>query len=231
MRGIDHALFPGQGLGYKMGMKKLIVLVLLMSSAVGPVYASDGLNWPGWWLTPEQQAQRAFDRGAYDEAARLYQDPMRVGTAWYRAGEFERAAAAFGRVNTPEAAFNQGNALVLRGQYAAALDAYDRALQERPDWAEARENRGIAEIRLARKQASSEQGGKPTEIGADDVVFDQNQGNGQDQDEIEVESAQGMSDQELRALWLRKSQTSPAVFLKAKFAAQLAAENQGEAGQ
>ncbi len=207
------------------------LLAMLLGLSMTTALAADSGGWRSWWLTPEQQGQRAFARGEYAEAATLYRDPMRIGVAWYRAGEFDQAAAAFGRVNTPEAAFNQGNALVLQGQYEAALGAYQRALEARPDWTEARENREIAEIRQARKQASSEQGGKATEIGADEVVFDLDSDNNESQDQVEIETDAGMSDQELRALWLRRSQTSPAVFLKSKFAAQLAAETQGQAGE
>ena len=214
-----------------MELKRFWSLLLVFGLVMAPVLPAQAAGWKDWWLTPEQQGQRAFERGEYSEAADLFQDPMHIGVAWYRAGEFERAGSAFGRVNTPEAAFNQGNALVLQGQYAAALEAYDRALQLQPGWTEAQENRDIAEIRLARRQASSEQVGEATEIGADEVVFDLNQREGQGQDTIEVQSAQGMSDQELRALWLRKSQTSPATFLKAKFAAQLAGEDRENAGQ
>lgn len=211
-----------------MELKVRLRLSILIGLMLAPVLSAQGAGWRDWWLTPEQQGQRAFDRGEYPEAAELFTDPMRIGTAWYRAGEFELAASAFGRVNTPEAAFNQGNAMVFQGQYAAALDAYDRALQLQPGWAEAQENREIAEIRLARKQASSEPVGEATEIGADEVVFDLGQKDAQNQDSIEVQSPQGMSDQELQALWLRRSQTSPATFLKAKFAAQLAAGESAE---
>ncbi len=64
-----------------------------------------------------------------------------------------------------------------------------------------------------------------TEVGADDVVFDSDKANKSEQTDQVTESGQGPSDQELRALWLKRSQTSPAVFLKAKFAAQLSMAN------
>ena len=214
-----------------MELKNRFLPAMLLGLSMTTALGADSGAWRSWWLTPEQQGQRAFERGEYAQAATLYRDPMRAGVAWYRAGEFDKAAVAFGRVNTPEAAFNQGNALVLQGQYEAALGAYQRALEARPDWVEAEENRKIAEIRQARKQASSEQVGKATEIGADEVVFDLKSDNNENQDEIEVGTGEGMSDQELRALWLRKSQTSPAVFLKSKVAAQLAAQTQAQSGQ
>jgi Ca-activated chloride channel family protein len=64
-------------------------------------------------------------------------------------------------------------------------------------------------------------------IGADEIVFDSAGKNaGQD---TEIAGAQALSDQEIQALWLRRVQTRPADFLKAKFAFQLAAADPGEA--
>ena len=88
-------------------------------------------------------------RGEFAEAAKRYEDPLRVGTAQFRAADFEKASLAFGRRKTPEARFNHGNAWVMQGKYQEAVEAYDKALADRPDWQEAKDNREIA--RLSRK--------------------------------------------------------------------------------
>ena len=212
--------------------RSALSMLLLLVTISFPQFASAentlAARWNNLWWTPGQQGQKAFEQGDYSAAAQLYKDPMRIGAAWYRAGEFEQAAAAFGRVVSAEGVYNRGNALVLLGQYGAAVEAYDRALEMKPGWEPAQQNREIA---LARKQRLEESGakrGEATEIGADDVVFDLNAEQQQTQDEVTLDSGQGMSDQELRALWLRKSQTSPAVFLKSKFASQLAIQSAEE---
>lgn len=176
----------------------------------------------GLWFTPDQAGQRQFERGEFDAAAELFQDPMWQGSAWYRNGEFEKAARAFSRVDSAEAHFNQGNAWVLRGKYKTAIISYDTALLRRPGWKEATENRALA---AARAKLVEQKGGDlgDQQIGADKIVFDKSQSSeGQD---TEVTGGDALSDQQLQALWLRRVQTKPADFLRAKFAHQLAARN------
>lgn len=177
------------------------------------------LAWASLWFTPDQQGQRAFERGEYAKAATRFQDPLRQGAAWYRAGEFKKAAQAFAYRNTHEADYNQGNALLMHGDYRAAAACYDRALGKRPDWREAVENRELA---LARAKNLDIEGGNMTEgmLGADKIVFDHKKGS--DGQRSEETGGQVLSDQEIQALWLKRVQTRPADFLKAKFAYQQA---------
>jgi Ca-activated chloride channel family protein len=142
---------------------------------------------------------------------------MWQGAAWYRAGEFERAAQAFALRNTEEANFNLGNAWLMRGKYETAIAGYDRALEKRPDWREARENRELA---VARAKMIEQQGGEMGDqmIGADEIVFDKKKKSGGQ--ETEIAGEQAVSDASIQAIWLRRVQTKPADFLKAKFAYQ-----------
>lgn len=180
------------------------------------------LAWGSLWFTVDQQGQRAFDRGEYTEAANLFQDPIRQGVAWYRAGEFKKAAQAFAYRDTPEANYNRGNALLMQGNYQAAITCYDRALSKRPEWRQAVENRQLA---LTRAQSLDMEGGDMTEgmLGADKLVFDHKKGS--DGQQTEVTGASAISDGEIQALWLNRVQTKPADFLQAKFAYQLATRN------
>jgi Ca-activated chloride channel family protein len=180
------------------------------------------LTWASLWLTPDQQAKRYLERGEFIEAARTFQDPMWQGVAWYRAGEFEEAAKAFARLDTAEANFNGGNALLMRGLYKEATASYDKALENRPGWIEAMENRDLAIARGKRVERTGADMGDQL-IGADDIVFNENASNeaneGQD---TEVAGSQALSNQEIQALWLRRVQTRPAQFLQSKFAYQYA---------
>ena len=63
-------------------------------------------------------------------------------------------------------------------------------------------------------------------LGADEIVFDRNKkSGGQD---TETEETQPLNDSAMQAMWLRRVQTRPADFLRAKFAYQLA---EGELGK
>jgi Ca-activated chloride channel family protein len=178
------------------------------------------IAWTSLWFTPDQQGQRYFERHEFAAAAQAFRDPMWQGAAWYRAGEFEKAAQAFGRRDSAEASYNQGNAQLLLGRYDAAIASYDRALEKRPGWKEAVDNRALA---AARAKMIEQKGGDmgDQKIGADKIVFDKNAKN--EGQETEVAGGKALSDQQIQALWLRRVQTRPADFLKAKFAYQQAA--------
>jgi Ca-activated chloride channel homolog len=183
-------------------------------------------TWASWWWTPDQLGQRYFEQGAFTAAAAVFRDPMWIGVSWYRAGEFEKAAQAFARSDTAAAHFNQGNARLLLGKYAAAISCYDHALQQRPAWTAAIENRALAQARAERvEQRGGEMGDQ--RIGADEIVFDSTAKDAGEN--TEIAGAGALSDDEIQALWLRRVQTRPADFLRAKFAFQHAANDVGVA--
>lgn len=193
--------------------------------------AQDGLveRWKGWWLTADQQGQRLFDRGDYAQAAETFDDPVRRGAAYYRAGEFEKAAGIFGRVPTADAAYNRGNALIFLGRYDDAITSYEAALKYKPGWREAEQNRNLAIARKARlAPPESDEGGTGGMLGADEIVFDDSGRVNRSGEEQEIQSEQGMSSQEMRAVWLRRVQNDPANFLRARFAYQLARDDAPE---
>ena len=180
-------------------------------------------DWQNLWLTPEQQGERAFAAGDYADAAQHYTDPLRMGTAWYRAGEFERAANAFSQRSSAQAHFNRGNALLMLGNYEQAIAAYDLALEQRPDWLPAMDNRAIAAVRLARlTPVEDDAGGTGGMLEADEFVYDTTGRVNQSQAEQTIETDTGLTDTQLRELWLRRVTTRPADFLRARFAVQLA---------
>ncbi|MBT8048671.1 MAG: tetratricopeptide repeat protein [Xanthomonadales bacterium] len=186
-------------------------------------------GWSDFWMTPDQRGQRLMEQGLYLEAAEVFETPEWKGAAFFRGGDFESSASVFGRLATPEAAYNRGNALLMLGRYDAAIESYGDALQERPEWTEARENRAIA---IARKERlappDDDAGGTGGQLGADEIVFDDTGRVNKSGTETETEGGQGMSDDEMRAVWLRRVDNDPAQFLRTRFAYQLYRDEQAD---
>ena len=195
-----------------LGFVLLVVLVLVLESVRNP----------NFWTTPNQRGDGLLRAGKFAEAAKAYADPWRIGVAQYRNGDFEAAAKTFARVPGADGAYNQGNAWLMHGKYDAAVASYDRALGFRPGWNEAEENKALALARKAKIEASGQERDQEqtTDEKPDDIVFDQK---GENQKSKPVELAGGeISDEQLRATWLRRVQTTPGDFLRAKFAYQAA---------
>ena len=171
------------------------------------------LLFPAAWLTRDQRALRALRAGEHERAADLFDDPF-----WRGVARFQIAAGLFDGVGTPEASFDAGNALVLLGRYDEAIERYDRALADRPDWPAARTNRTIAVSRRLERTGGEGTGGK---LGADEIVFEPG-GASSDGDEVDVAEGEPVEGAALEALWLRNVRTEPADFLRLKFASQLA---------
>lgn len=195
-------------------------LFLLVTIGVATVFLSIfgiRMGWTELWLTPDQLGQRLYRKGQYTEAAKSFRDVNWQGVAWYRAGEFERAAQTLGNLDTPSAHFNTGNAWLMLGKYQVAADCYARAIAQQPNWLEAIENRDLA---LARAKLIERTGADlgDQQIGADKVVFDKDAKN--EGQETEVEGTQPLPDAAIQELWLRRVQTRPADFLRSKFSHQ-----------
>lgn len=195
----------------------LVVTLLVAASALGLVAWSIG--WNQLWLTPDQRGRLLMAQARYADAAAAFADPMWVGTAQFRAGAFKEAAQTFGGMDTAEAAYDQGNALIMLGKYEEAIGRYDRALALRPGWADAEANRTLAALRAERIKKTG--GDSGVDEKPDDIVYDKDKKNQAGQP-TEISGAP-MSDETVRALWLKRVQTRPADFLKSRFAYQLQA--------
>ena len=177
-------------------------------------------GWRNLLLTPDQRGAWAMRQEHFQEAAEVFADPMWHGAALFRAGAFKDAAQAFAALDTAEGAYDQGNALVMLGQYDNAVGRYDRALELRPGWAEAESNRNLARLRAERMKTTGGDTGN-TDSKPDEIVFDPNKPKGSEGKDEQVAGGEPMSDEAVRALWLRGVQTKPADFLRSKFAYQL----------
>ncbi len=192
--------------------------IIVAAALIALGIAAQFLGWRNLFLAPDQRGRVLLDRNQPAAAAEAFRDPLWRGIALFRAGDFKTAAQAFAGLDTAESAYDQGNAFVMLGQYDEALKRYDRALALRPGWQDALTNREIARIRGERTKA---EGGvnDNTDSKPDEIVFDKTKKGGEDT--TLQEPGKAMSDDAVRALWLKQVQTKPADFLRVKFTYQL----------
>ncbi|WP_170330188.1 VWA domain-containing protein [Ruegeria arenilitoris] len=155
-----------------------IILGLFLLQPAGPASAE---GWRDWFLAPDQQGQIAMNQKRYADAAELFEEPYHEGYARLKAGQYPEAAAIFAELNTPEAAFSEGMARIRNREYRPAIAAFQEALGRRPNWPEAQHNLEVARAILDYVETTREQSdtGEEAGIGADDTVFDNDSGRGE----------------------------------------------------
>ena len=200
--------------------------VLVLLSQGGCASGEEGFRFADLWLTADQQGRYHYDRGEFALAAQRYLDPAWKGISFYRSGDYEEALGWFARQESPEAYFNMGNSYARIGSLEEAVQSYDQALAMRPDWAEARENRELVANLIPSPEERTPEGEAPPQdptFAADEVQFDE-KGEGGKRGEVPLE---GLSEDQIAELWLRRLQTSPADFLRSKFSFQVQAGREG----
>ncbi|MCK5679849.1 tetratricopeptide repeat protein [bacterium] len=213
-------------------IKKHIPLAILLLITVAFLYALSLVNWSmrDLFITPDQRGRLMMAENNYKEAAKVFLDPMQRGTALYRNGDFKEAAAAFGQDESAKALYNRANALLMLGKYDAAISNYEQVLFLKPDWLEARKNLALARARKEKiKPPEDDAGGTGGKLEADEIVFDKRANKASNNAQEQVAGGEQLSDQEMRAMWLRRVETKPADFLRAKFLYQKAVRQEPEA--
>ena len=195
-------------------VRGFIVVTMVAAIAFAWQFSRVG-DFESLWLTPDQQARRAYDGLEFREAYEQFEDPAWKGVAAYDSGLYEESAAAFGRIPTAVGFYNRGNAFMKARDYGKAIVAYEQAVAEAPDWVEARENFELATYTLEYIERVREQSdtGDESELSADDYVFDNTKDRGLEveitqQSTIELESAEK---------WMRGVDTETSDFLRTRF--------------
>jgi Ca-activated chloride channel family protein len=191
------------------------VLFAVSLGGPSPAYAA-GSRFADMWLTPDQQGRYYFQHGDYLTAAERFADPMWKGVAYYRAGRYADAFKAFARVDTPEAYYNQGNALAMLGRFPAAVSAYQEALKRRPNWPEAEANLKLVQGLIPPEPPPP--GQEAPGLPADQVKIDEKGKQGKKQ-------VMPLG-QQTAELWMRNIQTTPHDLLARRFAIEAARERE-----
>nr|WP_274601071.1 VWA domain-containing protein [Halochromatium roseum] len=167
-------LLPMAALAFRRGWLMMLLLALGPGAALVPEPAL-AVGWTDLWQRQDQQAARAFAAGELEQARALAKAPARAGSAAYRLGDYQDAAARFEAGDAAVDHYNRGNALARGGELEAALAAYDEALARDPTLEDARYNREQVEAAL---RAQSQQPDQPNQADQDQ---DQRQEQPQDQ--------------------------------------------------
>ena len=114
-------------------------------------------SWQDLWLTPNQQGAKLLREKQPKAAAKHFENPLWQGVSNYRAGDYDKAIGDFATLDTPLANYNRGNALAKSGQYQAAIQAYDKAIKQQPDFDDAVFNKKLVEKLLKQQKKESSQ--------------------------------------------------------------------------
>ena len=149
-----------------------------------------------WWKKPflnaDQQGLEEYNASQYDAASSNFEDPAWKGAAQYREGNYAAAAETYGQLDTADGYYNQGNALARAGQLDAAIAAYDKALEKRPTFPDAKDNKALIE-KLKEQQDQQQQNQQNQQ---DQNQQDQSQQEQQQSDQQEGESGQDQQNSE-----------------------------------
>ncbi|WP_218752007.1 vWA domain-containing protein [Vibrio parahaemolyticus] len=201
--------------------------------------------WWDLWLTPDQQGQRLFNQQAYLEAAKHFVDPLRKGTAYYYASEFELAHSAFLEMqNDPSeevrdyGLYNAASALARQREYLVARDLL-KSLASKPTLSESlrpdveHNLKVIAGIVDEINQMSESQAGTEQEASTELGDNPQTAEGADEQTSAELMIKETLSaddilgSQELADKWLKRVEADPKYFLRAKFQIQLRSPTTG----
>ena len=82
--------------------------------------------------TQAYQAQKEFDSGNYSEAAKGFEDPVRKGVAYFKAGDYISARIAFERDSTNMGLYNLGLTYAKLGELEKSREIFEQVLKRDP---------------------------------------------------------------------------------------------------
>jgi len=187
-------LLPLCALAFRRGVLLLLVMtaVPLLSVMVFPA-PSYALAWKDLWQTSDQQAQALMAQDKPKAAAVLFDDAQWKAAAHYRAKAFDAAVQTLDGMDDTESLYNKANALARSGDFEAALEAYDAALEQNPSHQDAIFNRDL--IAQMQQEQNDEQRNNEGKNGQDEAGGEQSDQNNQDAGDSSSEQQGDQSEQ------------------------------------
>lgn len=165
----------------------IVVLLPVQNSHAGP------------WQRPDQAAAALMADEEYAAAAELFADRRWKAAALYRSGDFVGSAEALQDLPTAEDHYNRGNALARAGQFPAAVEAYDAALQIAPEHEDAAHNKALLLENFPQDPGGGEGSNEPEDSESQSGESDDSQDSGGDESAGEGEESQGEAEREAQA--------------------------------
>jgi len=196
-------------------MKKHMTLIpfytlLLVSLAWLLFFYEGGLN--RLFVTSNQLGYHHYEKKEYGKAVESFENPSFKGASYYANRAFKKAKSVYQNLSSKEDRYNLGNVYVMLGDYDNAIKSYELALKIDPNFKEAQDNLVVAKARKILKEPENDGEQGVGELGADEIVFDNKEGKGVDDDSSAEQEASSENPN-----WLDRLQTGPKDFLKNKF--------------
>ena len=115
------------------------------------------IEWSALWSNPDQRGAKAMEQQDYAAAAEHFSDPQWKAAAFYRDGEYAKALDNLKDFDTPEAAYNRGNAKARMGDIPGAIQSYEQTLEQMPDHEDAQYNLDLLKKMQQQQQSESNQ--------------------------------------------------------------------------
>lgn len=208
-----------------------------------------GTRYADLWFTRDYQAQKLENKKNYAEAAQLFEDPMRKGVAYFKAGNFDEAIRAFNEDTSAMGSYNLGLAYLQKGDSISAKLAFGIAVEKDSTMNMARElEQKLAHVSPGSEevdpQKAKEAGKEDTAKNAQNDSMEDLSGGGQEATKKDMEKerkeetvATGIrkgkeldevpedvgaaKQQQSGNVLMRKVDDDPSLFLKRKFAYQV----------
>ena len=190
-----------------------LYIVLLFSFAWMSIFYESGLN--RLLITSDQLGSYYYQKKEYKKAAEVFENSLYKATSYYRVAEFKKAKSIYQNIQSKEGRYNLANTFVMIGDYDNAIKNYEFALRIDSNFKEARDNLVVAKARKILKEPENDgkQGvGDMYDLGADEILYDNTEKKGVDDDRSAQEDIQSGNPN-----WLDRIQTGPKDFLKNKF--------------
>lgn len=130
---------------------------VLLVAVLAIFQPSDSWALPEILLNDDQIAHKNFESNP-EAAAQQFTDKSWKASSLYKAGKYEEALTIWKNKTDAQSWYNRGNTLAQLGKLEEALHAYDKALDQQPDFEDAAFNKSI--IEQLKEQQDQEQNGQ-----------------------------------------------------------------------